>query len=115
MNLKRRFLSSLAPYRFKVVRRTCLFCGHVADVQSKLVRTRSPRGQERSFRPADAHASSLAMFSNARMDMLIDDVKRRSKVADEELLVMEGVRRCAKCGSKRLENARVPAGGSRGR
>jgi DNA-directed RNA polymerase subunit RPC12/RpoP len=48
--------------------------------------------------------------SIARMDMLLDEVKRRSRVANETLDVMEGVRRCPKCGSKRLENARIKSG-----
>jgi predicted nucleic-acid-binding Zn-ribbon protein len=103
-------LSALAPYRSKVVRRTCLLCGYVEDVKSRMVRTRSPRGQERSFRPADVQSSGMAMFSGARMDMLLDEVKRRSRVANETLDVMEGVRRCPKCGSKRLENARIKSG-----
>jgi DNA-directed RNA polymerase subunit RPC12/RpoP len=43
------------------------------------------------------------------MDMLVADVKRRSKLANESLDVLEGIRRCPKCGSKRLENSRIQA------
>jgi DNA-directed RNA polymerase subunit RPC12/RpoP len=109
VNLKQRLLSALAPYRSKSIRRTCLFCGHAADVESRLVRSPSPRGNDRSFRPADVQSSGLAAFSNARMDMLVADVKRRSKLANESLDVLVGIRRCPKCGSKRLENSRVQA------
>jgi predicted Zn-ribbon and HTH transcriptional regulator len=113
VNLSQRLLSALAPYRSRVVRRTCLFCGYVADVDSRLIRSRSPRGQERSFRPADLQSSGLAAFSGARMDMLRAEVQHRSRVANEQLEVLEGTRRCPKCGSKRLENARSKAPAAR--
>jgi predicted nucleic-acid-binding Zn-ribbon protein len=44
--------------------------------------------------------------------MLVADVKRRSKLANESLDVLEGIRRCLKCGSKRLENSRIQAPGA---